>query len=378
PALALALGAIVHALAVAIPAPAGEPQPVSFHAADGVRIAADYYPPPSAERGDAPAVILLHGYAADRKIWEPLIAPLHQAGFAVLALDLRGHGESATTTSHQAVQQRDPELFRAMQNDVLGAYDWLAARPGIDRARLALVGAGVGASVALQYAAHDRSVDALACLSPRLNDLGLDASGDTHQITGRRLLMIANEAERDAPYTLRQRTAGVEVRICRASQQADGDASSAADAPAGEPSRPAGTPAAERPAGERPRQVDKARSGARPGAAASRSDQPSGAELLGRVPQLPQEIAAFLKKALGGPAAHLVCGSIERNIFHEPDSDWVARITPTHLRYYSSPEEAQARGLRAARSTGPVRRGADKPRAPRPPQPRDARPRTRQ
>ena len=41
-----------------------------------------------------------------------------------------------------------------------GAYDWLAQQPKVDRARFALVGASVGCSVALQYAAKDRSVTA--------------------------------------------------------------------------------------------------------------------------------------------------------------------------------------------------------------------------
>ncbi len=280
-------------------------RPVSFVAPDGQRIAADYYAPPPAEKGDAPMVILLHMYRSDRAAWAPLVGPLHEAGFAVLALDLRGHGESATTATRDKVEQRDPQVFREMQNDVLAAYDWLAAQPGVDRARFALVGASVGCSIALQYAARDRSVDALVCLSPGLSYLGYDSAGDIHQVTGRRILLVATEDERDAPYTLQKRGAGVEVKI-------------------------------------------------HPGAA-------HGTRMFGVVSGLEQDIAAFLKRAVGEPSLVPVCGSIKSNVYHALDSGWVREIAPTNLRYYSSPQEAEARGLRASRSPGPEKApGADR------------------
>ncbi len=287
--------AVATCAALAAPADALDPKPVSFLTPDGMRIAADYYAPPVADRGEAPIVILLHMYASDRKAWEPLLAPLHGAGFAILALDLRGHGESATTETRELVQKRDPAFFRKMQNDVLGAYDWLAAQDKLDRTRLALVGASVGASVAIQYAAHDRSVDAVVALSPGLRYMELNSDGDMRQITGRKLLLLATEDERDAPYTLEKRTTGVTVKIYH-------------DAKA------------------------------------------HGTDLLGKVVGVEDDIVSFLKSAVGGPSTHTVCGSIERAIYHEPDSEWVQRIARSNLRYYSSPDEAEARGLRAARS----------------------------
>ncbi|MFH0980996.1 MAG: alpha/beta fold hydrolase, partial [Planctomycetota bacterium] len=73
---------------------ASEPvrEPAHFTTEDGVEILGDFYPPAAA--GRAPAVILLHIYRSDRTSWRPLIPKLHEAGFAVLALDMRGHGES--------------------------------------------------------------------------------------------------------------------------------------------------------------------------------------------------------------------------------------------------------------------------------------------
>jgi pimeloyl-ACP methyl ester carboxylesterase len=282
----------------AVAALAGEPQRVSFQAADGVRIAADYLAPRSAQRGGAPIVILLHMYRSDRTAYAPLIAPLHEAGFAVLAIDLRGHGESATTETRDAVLRRDPAIFRKMQDDVRGAYDWLAQQPSVDRARFALVGASVGTSVALQYAAKDRSVDAIVGLSPGLNDMGLDSAGELHQITGRKILLLATEDERDAPYTLQKQAVDVQVRI-------------------------------------------------------DQDHQAHGTDLFGVVPGIEREIVRFLKAGVGEPTATTVYGSIKRNIYHEASSGWLKEIAPTNLRYYSSPQEAESRGLRAAKSKGP-------------------------
>ena len=290
---------VALALLSSLPLLAAEPQPVSFQAADGLRIAADYYPPPETQHGSAPIVILLHMYRSDRGTWAPLIPPLQQAGFAVLAIDLRGHGESATTETRDAVLKRDTETFRKMQDDLRGAYDWLAQQPNVDRARFALVGASVGASIALQYAAKDRSVDAVVGLSPGLNYMGLDSAGDLHQITGRKILLLATEDERDAPYTLQKQTADVQVHIYK-------------------------------------------------------DRQAHGTNMFGAVPEIEKEIVDFLKAGVGEPTATTVYGSIERNVYHEPDSGWLKEISPTNLRFYSSPQEAEARGLRPAKSKGPA------------------------
>lgn len=289
--------------------PAG--QAVSFQAADGFRLSADYYPP-SSTAGDAPFVILLHMYRSDRTAWAPLIEPLHAAGLAILALDLRGHGESATTESRDRVIARESAIFREMQADLRGAYDWIVTQPHIDRARFALVGASVGASVALQCAAKDRSVDAVVCLSPGLDYLGLDSAGDIAQIMGRSALMLATEDERDAPYTLRSRGRDVEVKIYR-------------------------------------------------------NLRAHGTDMLGKIPHVERDVVDFLRKALGQPAEQPVYGSINSDVYHLKGSEWIAQISPTNLRVYSSAAEAEARGLRRARSQGP---GDNPGSGDTPPQPR--------
>lgn len=45
--------------------------------------------------GDGPAVVLVHGITESRRTWDPLVAPLIGAGYRVVAIDLRGHGDSS-------------------------------------------------------------------------------------------------------------------------------------------------------------------------------------------------------------------------------------------------------------------------------------------
>jgi pimeloyl-ACP methyl ester carboxylesterase len=285
---------------------AAEPQVVQFTATDGVRITADYYAPPNKGAADAPVAILLHQYRSDRRSWEPLIPALQARGLAVLALDLRGHGDSAATESREAVLKRDPQIFKQMQEDVRGAYDWLAVQPGLDRARFVLIGASVGCSIALQYAARDRSVDGVVCLSPGTNYMELDSVGEIRQITGRRILLLATEDERDAPYSLQKAGRNVDVEILKGFQA-------------------------------------------------------HGTAMFAQAPKLADKIADFVQKAVGEPTTTTVCGSIEKNIYHQPESGWAREIAATNLRYYSSPAEAEARGLRAAKSDGPKTGGGPAP-----------------
>lgn len=279
------------------PVRAVDGQPVSFAAADGFQISADYFPPKAAEP-PAPIVILLHMYRSDRSAWKPLIDPLHQAGFAILAIDMRGHGESATSETRRRAAERDTRLFEDVQYDLRGAYDWLSEQKGVDRARFAVVGASVGCSIALQYAAKDRSVDAVVCLSPGLKYLGLDSPGDIKQISGRRILMLATQDERKAPETLQRLNKGAKTRVFRGKQA-------------------------------------------------------HGTQMFGDVDGVQREIVEFLKQAVGEPTKTTVYSSIQRMIYHPPESKWIERISSTNLRYFSSPEEAEARGLRKTRSLGP-------------------------
>lgn len=49
--------------------------------------------------GTGPAVLLIHGFPLSRRMWEPQVGPLVDAGFRVITPDLRGFGESEVPES---------------------------------------------------------------------------------------------------------------------------------------------------------------------------------------------------------------------------------------------------------------------------------------
>ncbi|MFK8909116.1 alpha/beta fold hydrolase [Streptomyces sp. YS-3] len=102
--------------------------------------------------GSGPAVLLLHSTVCDRRMWEPNVPALVEAGYQVVRCDLRGFGET-------------PVPDRPYNNaaDVVALLDTL----GIERA--ALVGASGGGRVALEIAARrPERVTALALLCTAL------------------------------------------------------------------------------------------------------------------------------------------------------------------------------------------------------------------
>ncbi len=103
-----------------------------------------------------PAVLVMHGWGANASMMGAVIPPLHAAGFAVLLIDARCHGES------------DDESFTSMPRfaeDIAAGLAWLRLQPDIDPHRLALIGHSVGAAAALLHASQHDDVGAVVSLS---------------------------------------------------------------------------------------------------------------------------------------------------------------------------------------------------------------------
>jgi pimeloyl-ACP methyl ester carboxylesterase len=89
--------------------------------------------------GGGRPVVLLHGLASNARIWDGVAPRLAGAGLRVVAIDLRGHGDSD--------QPGDGYGFETVGRDLAAALDALGL------ARPVLAGHSWGAGVALQYAA---------------------------------------------------------------------------------------------------------------------------------------------------------------------------------------------------------------------------------
>ena len=120
--------------------PDAPPESTFLDGADGLRLAADWYGP-----RDGQPVVLLHGGGQTRHAWGVTAKRLAAAGYRVVAIDLRGHGDS------EWCGQGDYGFtaFRVDVVQVLGLFE----RPAV------LVGAslgGISALLAAGEAAQDQ------------------------------------------------------------------------------------------------------------------------------------------------------------------------------------------------------------------------------
>lgn len=158
---------------------------VGLVAEDGTKIAGVFYSP----AGVRPAVLLLHMLDRSKEDWDDFATALVERGFAALAIDLRGHGQSEG--NWRDFGEAD---FRAMELDTKAAVAWLREQRSVDRERIAIVGASIGANTALNYASRDSAIKAVALLSPGLSYRGVSTES-TILSYDRPLLIVASKGD---------------------------------------------------------------------------------------------------------------------------------------------------------------------------------------
>lgn len=119
---------------------------------DGVAVAGSFIPRQGATR----AIIMVHGKDNNRKQewdgrWVELAADFQRAGFAVLLIDLRGHGQSGDGRFTFGLVER---------RDVLGAYDWLQSQ-GFAPGHIGVLGLSLGGASSIGAAAGETGFGAV-------------------------------------------------------------------------------------------------------------------------------------------------------------------------------------------------------------------------
>jgi uncharacterized protein len=130
-------------------------EPVSFRSA-GLRLSGVLHFPADYARGERrPAIVVMHGFGSTKdagNVAEP-VALFTSWGYIALRFDMRGCGDS------------EGELGRILcldeVEDARSAVSFLAARPEVAAARIALAGSSFGAAVAIYAGAVDDRVAAV-------------------------------------------------------------------------------------------------------------------------------------------------------------------------------------------------------------------------
>ena len=155
---------------------------VTFPSLDGTALTGEVY---EASNRPAPAVVLVHMLTRTKADWNGVADRLQDAGITTLTFDLRGHGGSSGS----------PQALPEMVQDVRAAVQWLAARQGVRPGSIGLVGASLGASLALLATVDLPAVRAIGLLSPSLDYRGLRTDVNLVKRVGGRAIWLAASAQ---------------------------------------------------------------------------------------------------------------------------------------------------------------------------------------
>ena len=177
----------------------------SFTASDGLEIQATYATP----GGEAPfpGIILLHMLGSNRQIWEStgMIDALRLQGYAVLAIDMRGHGETGGA--------RDWELAR---DDFSMIYDQFVQFPEVDSENTAVIGGSIGSNMSLALGVDRPEIETAVLLSPGLDYRGVTTDDLIIEYGDRPILIVASEEDgysADSSRTLFESAANAELEL---------------------------------------------------------------------------------------------------------------------------------------------------------------------
>ena len=149
---------------------------------DGLVLIGTFYAPVDVET-PWPGVILLHMLWSERSVWDEYAIELASNGFAVFALDMRGHGETGGEVNWDLAKE-----------DIQLVWDTLASNPNIEAGRMGIVGASIGANMALVSGADEPNTRTVVLLSPGLSYAGVETS-DAMVAYGERPVFIAASQE---------------------------------------------------------------------------------------------------------------------------------------------------------------------------------------
>ncbi|HLY27817.1 MAG TPA: alpha/beta fold hydrolase, partial [Aggregatilineales bacterium] len=157
---------------------------MQFAMNDGLTIVGTFY---SAPHRPAPAILLLHMLGSNKESWQPFAVQLQAAGYSVLAIDLRGHGESGGAMD-----------WTKAPGDVDSVVGQMHSLPGIDPNRLSVIGASIGANLALVTCADTKLCHSAVLISPSLDYEGIKTLPALGAYGKSPLLIVASRDDKPA------------------------------------------------------------------------------------------------------------------------------------------------------------------------------------
>lgn len=137
---------------------------INLTTSDGVSLSALFW-----DAKGLVSVLLLHMMPATKESWSDLANRLFHRGVNVLAIDFRGHGQSAGG-SYKSFSDEEHQKYLI---DATTALEFLKQR--YPKAEIELAGASIGANIVLQLMSNDVNYKVGVVLSPGLDYHGTQA-----------------------------------------------------------------------------------------------------------------------------------------------------------------------------------------------------------
>lgn len=157
---------------------------INLTTADGQKISANFYAVPGA-RG---WLIFVHMMPAAKESWDSFARDMQKNGYAGIAMDLRGHGES----------QSGPDGYKKFSDaetessiiDLESAWDFLKSKNAAPE-KTAVIGSSIGANLALQFLAIHPDMGKGILLSAGLNYHGVKTEAVAGKLNPAQSVMLA-------------------------------------------------------------------------------------------------------------------------------------------------------------------------------------------
>ncbi|GIW67465.1 MAG: hypothetical protein KatS3mg096_333 [Candidatus Parcubacteria bacterium] len=164
-----------------------EVQKVNFITKDGVTIVANYYPNKEAKF----AGILIHMRPKTKESFDDLAQFLQKHGYALLAIDLRGHGESIESIKGKLDYNKFSEAEEKESIKDIEAASLFLEKEGYTKDKQFLIGASIGANLSFQFLSENTEISAAVLLSPGLNYRGVVLENFKKEGIGSKVFVIS-------------------------------------------------------------------------------------------------------------------------------------------------------------------------------------------
>ncbi len=159
---------------------------VSLKTEDGFSIVSTFH-----EANSDTGIILLHMLNRNRNDWNHFAEQLQKENYKILSIDLRGHGQSTSKNGRNVGWQTFSESdFNDMILDVKAAKEFLEQK---NVKKFVVIGASIGANIAINYAAEDSEISGVILLSPSLDYRGVKPESSVKDYGNRSILIVASE-----------------------------------------------------------------------------------------------------------------------------------------------------------------------------------------